>query len=117
MLVVVSDTVWPMAVGFVAKLLLGGLESYLLARNVAQLAIRRMCNSIAAGLASVSLLLFVRPSTIGPFRMAIRVFFLCAKRRASPASDSAELSLHGASIWSRRLIQSVHLRESCGAKA
>ncbi len=56
-----------MAVGFVAKLLLGGLESYLLARNVAQLAIRRICNSIAAGLASLSLLLFVRPRTIGPF--------------------------------------------------
>ena len=63
-MLVASDTVWPMAVGFVAKLLLGGLESYLLARNVAQLAIRRICNSIAAGLASVSLLLFVRLSTI-----------------------------------------------------
>ncbi len=65
-----------MAVGFVAKLLLGGLESCLLARNVAQLAIRRICNSIAAGLASVSLLLFVRPSTIRPlplFRQEARL--------------------------------------------
>ena len=65
-----------MAVGFVAKLLLGGLESYLLARNVAQLAIRRICNSIAAGLASVSLLLFVRPSTIGSFPLTRDLFRL-----------------------------------------
>ena len=65
-----------MAVGFVAKLLLGGLESYLLARNVAQLAIRRICNSIAAGLASLSLLLFVRPSTIGSFPLTKDLFRL-----------------------------------------
>ena len=56
-------TVWPMAVGFVAKLLLGGLESFMLSKGVAQLAIRRICNSIAATLASVSLLLFVRAPT------------------------------------------------------
>ena len=75
---VASDTVWPMAVGFVAKLLLGGLESYLLARNVAQLAIRRICNSIAAGLASLSLLLFVRPSTIS-FTLQQEICFVCVR--------------------------------------
>ena len=52
-----------MAVGFFAKLALGGLESYLLTKGVAQLAIRRICNTIAAVLASCSLLLFVRAPT------------------------------------------------------
>ena len=44
----VVDTVWPMAVGFFAKLALGGLESFLLTKGVAQLGIRRICNTTAA---------------------------------------------------------------------
>jgi MFS family permease len=43
-----TDTVWPMMVGFFAKLALGGMESFLLTKGVAQLAIRKMSNTIAA---------------------------------------------------------------------